>query len=372
MDSDDRKITQLTQVTSLSDSDLFVVSVDVGTAPKTRAIKKSDAIVGGGGAETVKNTSGGTAAANDVGYINAAGEYKTTTTASLNAAWAIVLTGGANNADITVVRRGRATVNYTGTAPATGDYLITSTVAGSALKQTTMSPEIFAVCLAAGSGGTVLVTLLTQTTYIPYQSTNDVYRADNHSVSLFVATINGAPSATSVVYNAPSSGDENIGPLATTQLAKMRLYNSTRGTYRLITAFNTGTNTITTVSSSDAWANGDTITIKDNTISDPYSPNVASFDLSQQSEIPVLARAIVLNVLHQDSGGAGQIVQFHPYEAASDAKLSNIVSTQSTSQNFGLAIQKLVDRKFGSRLGASGTGTALTIIKIIGWFEAQP
>lgn len=42
MDSDDKKISQLTQVTSLNDSDLFVVSIDVGTAPKTRVIKKSD------------------------------------------------------------------------------------------------------------------------------------------------------------------------------------------------------------------------------------------------------------------------------------------------------------------------------------------
>jgi len=51
MDSDDKKITQLTQVTSLNDSDLFVVAIDVGTAPKTRAIKKSDALdgLGGGG-----------------------------------------------------------------------------------------------------------------------------------------------------------------------------------------------------------------------------------------------------------------------------------------------------------------------------------
>lgn len=48
MDSDDRKITQLPLVTSLSDSDLFVVAVDVGTAPKTRGIAKSNAIVGGG------------------------------------------------------------------------------------------------------------------------------------------------------------------------------------------------------------------------------------------------------------------------------------------------------------------------------------
>lgn len=49
MDSDDRKITQLTQVTSLNDSDLFVVAIDVGTSPKTRAIGKSYALTAGEG-----------------------------------------------------------------------------------------------------------------------------------------------------------------------------------------------------------------------------------------------------------------------------------------------------------------------------------
>ena len=43
MDSDDKRLTQIIEVTSLSDSDLFLVSVDVGTAPKTRRIKKSNA-----------------------------------------------------------------------------------------------------------------------------------------------------------------------------------------------------------------------------------------------------------------------------------------------------------------------------------------
>lgn len=46
MDSDDKKITQLARVTSLSDSDLFVVVVNVGTAPETKAIEKSNAING--------------------------------------------------------------------------------------------------------------------------------------------------------------------------------------------------------------------------------------------------------------------------------------------------------------------------------------
>ena len=42
MDSDNYKPTQLPRVTSLNDSDLFIVSIDVGTAPKTRAIEKSN------------------------------------------------------------------------------------------------------------------------------------------------------------------------------------------------------------------------------------------------------------------------------------------------------------------------------------------
>lgn len=46
MDSDDKRPTQLTRVTSLGDSDLFIISIDIGTAPKTRAIQKSDALAG--------------------------------------------------------------------------------------------------------------------------------------------------------------------------------------------------------------------------------------------------------------------------------------------------------------------------------------
>jgi hypothetical protein len=87
--------------------------------------------------------------------------------------------------------------------------------------------------------------------------------------SLFVATINGAPSGTSVVYNAPSSGTEAVlVPTATTQLAKMRLYNTTRGNSALIANCNTGTNTITLTATVPAnWASGDTITVASQTVS---------------------------------------------------------------------------------------------------------
>jgi hypothetical protein len=48
MDSDDKKISQLTRVTSLSDSDLFVVVVNLGTAPEAKAIEKSNLLITSG------------------------------------------------------------------------------------------------------------------------------------------------------------------------------------------------------------------------------------------------------------------------------------------------------------------------------------
>lgn len=48
MDSDDKKISQLARVTSLSDSDLFVVVVNLGTAPETKAIEKSNLLITSG------------------------------------------------------------------------------------------------------------------------------------------------------------------------------------------------------------------------------------------------------------------------------------------------------------------------------------
>jgi hypothetical protein len=87
--------------------------------------------------------------------------------------------------------------------------------------------------------------------------------------SLFIATINGAPSGTSVVYNAPSSGTEGVlVPTANTQLAKLRLYNTTRGNSALISDCNVGTNTITLTANAPAnWVNGDTITVASQTVS---------------------------------------------------------------------------------------------------------
>lgn len=108
-----------------------------------------------------KNTSGSTAAVNDLGYLSEAGEYKTTAVAGeVRLTWAVVIAGAANNADIVVQYLGRVTVKYSGSAPAQGSFLTASTAAGSALAQAYMSAGVFGVALAAGSGGTVSALLM--------------------------------------------------------------------------------------------------------------------------------------------------------------------------------------------------------------------
>lgn len=318
----------------------------------------------------VENTSGATAAAGDVGYIDEAGEYKTTTTEADNVTWCVVITGGANNADIYVTRRGRVTVNYTGSDPSAGDYLVTSTTAGDAQQQTTMHPAIFAVCTAAGSGGTVEALLLCNTQFVPYTSSNYIYQIYSHSSSIFTGVINGAPTTTSVVYTVSTGSEDILVPTNSTELSKLMLWNTTRGTHRLITAVNTTTNTITTVSSSDSWADTDVITIADQTISDPLTEKFCGFDLSQQSEIPILARAIAVNTTTNDSNGGGSFRQFHTYTSYNVSKIIGDGGTSSTNTIYNNPIIPLVNRRFGKREYTTGTGTKITFINIVGFFLA--
>lgn len=321
----------------------------------------------------ITNTSGGTVARGAIGYTDNTGSFKTTTTAQDIVLWHIATVGGANNSKIFAKNKGRATINYTGTAPNAGDYLVTSTTGGSAQQQTTMHPTIFAVCLTAGSGGTVDALLLTGSIPITTVSATRIYAVNSHSNSDFVATINGAPSATSVVYNAPSSGAADIlVPASTPHLALLRLYNSTRGTYRLITAVNTGTSTITTVSSTDAWASGDTITFRDPTIADSNTARFGVLDLSQQTTVPVLARAVILTCQKADTNSV-QFLVFHPVQAFSAIQqLAAVFNISTTAQNQAVRTVPLINQKFGWRTAAGAAGTASDTLLLAGYILASP
>lgn len=325
----------------------------------------------------VKNNSGSTANANEVGLLDYDAtygySYKTTTTANQDGQWCVVVVGNTNTNDIWVARRGLVTVKLNANC-SVGNFLLTSTTAGQASVSTTMRPEVFAVALSAnsgGAGGTCTAMLLTGTRFVPTFHTVSLYGVVNHSATnpAPTMTINGAPSATSVVYNAPSSGlADTMVPAAANQLALLILWNSTRSSLRLITAVNTGTKTITTISSTDSWANGDTIT----TIGQTVGINtVNELDMSGQTIVPLLARSVsfIYGKLSNAAGLTGDIVPYEAFAASKQQIVYTEVANIYTNQPMTVY---LINRRFAISLGANGTATDTDTLSLTGYFLAVP
>lgn len=331
----------------------------------------------------VKNTSGATANANEIGYIDGAGEYKTTTTANLDAAWCVVITGGANNADIYLVRRGRVTIEYAGSAPSAGNYLATSTTAGSAAAQATMRPEIFAICTAAGSGGLVEALLLTGRILRPATDTHFIYGINAASDSDFVATIATYDGSQVLTYNAPSSGNENaIAYWTALDLAfnaKLVLHNTTRGNSALISSVTVGTNTIVVDPAPPVgWAVGDTITARSQTNTQNWSGGAYYFewDMSGWTAKPALATAMVIEPSVGDtSTTAIAISSFHPFEAfvsSKNAQRWTQAGNSAGARFIAPVTVSIINNKFTFGWDASGSGTTTVFGLLAGWVIAVP
>lgn len=329
--------------------------------------------------ETIKNTSGATANAGDVGYISDAGEYKTTTTASFIANWCVVVTGGANNSDVTIVTKGRHTVNYTGTAPSVSHFLTTSTVAGSALRSTVMDPAVFAVCLAAGSGGTVEVLLLTGRALVLRPDSHYLYGVTGASDSNFVSTIATLPGGAVLTYGAVSAGAANsIVPWAALDAAfngKLVLHNTTRGTSALISAVVTGTSTITLTATVPAgWIVGDTVTTKSqtNTTGTIGGGVYLDLDYSGMTTKPPLGVAIGFQAGISDTGGGSSICAFHPFEANNNSKSFQVWGQVANVRNNLQFYVPSQQNKICLAWDGTGSGTLTVFLQHIGWIEATP
>ena len=112
------------------------------------------------------------------------------------------------------------------------------------------------------SGANALEFGLVATKFTAYASSNELWRGPaNCCDSPFDALINGNPTATSVVYDNDTRENSLPNPAVSPQFGKVILHNITRGNSRKITSVNFATNTITTESSSDDWADNDIITI---------------------------------------------------------------------------------------------------------------
>lgn len=330
----------------------------------------------------VKNTSGATANAGDVGYLDDNNEYQTTTTAEGEQPNPVaVIHGGANNADIYVTEGpGRLTINYIGSAPSTGDFLTFSTTAGKVQARSTMHPGIVARARDNGNSGTVEVELLLRTKQFIIAATNDVYSsvisvgANRAGDSDFVALIDSLPGGAAVRYDTPTSGHENsLIPDNTSVLAKLTLHNTTRGDSALISdSSNAGgagyDGEITLTASVPAgWTVGDTITIRSqtntSTMQDGY---FVDFEIADTSAIPELARAIEMELTIVDTGGTGLATRVHPFEANDNSKRKGCQCIVSglNHQNTLNVVVPLINRKFCAVWNASGSNTAIFALKL--------
>lgn len=322
----------------------------------------------------VKNVSGASAAFNDVGYLDEAGEYQTTNTEADDVAWCVVVIGNDDDDNIFIKRSGTVIVNYTGAAPSANDFLITSTTPGSAKQQVAMRPEIFAVCATAGAGGTVEVLLLTNTIYQGITDVNTFSDLASVSDSTLVMTIATLPGGAVLTYNISSGNENTIDVTSTSLLAKIRLFNSTRSTYALISDTVVATNTITLTANVPAgWLVGDTITPESQVnLGNVGGGKYYDLEIFDTTVIPELTRSVAILMAYADSGAAGQFMVCHPWETFANSKgasLSAVVAGQTSIRWFEMDI---IERRITVAWDASGAGTGDPGLFIAGGSIAAP
>jgi len=137
--------------------------------------------------------------------------------------------------------------------------------------------------------------------------------------SSFEALIAGNPTATSVVY------DNDVRELSLPEITyqpqwgKVILHNITRGNSRKITGTTLDTNTITTESSEDDWADTDVITIGSQTCSLIATYTYSRFfDIDISPNVPATATAVLADIFNDEESGASTGLQncfgCHPFE----------------------------------------------------------
>jgi hypothetical protein len=175
----------------------------------------------------------------------------------------------------------------------------------------------------------------TVTRLVPYYSTVDLYRvgASPGGGSTFTAKI-ASKSGSTLVYKAPITGTEAALVVnSTSQLAKLRLYNTTRNPveYLLISQSVVATKTITfTAAVPSSWAVDDSITIASQTVSGG-SINWADLEVSDSGLTSRTQLGLDLIVRSATVGDSLDIHPLETYAASKDFPLPAQVANISSS-----------------------------------------
>ena len=190
----------------------------------------------------------------------------------------------------------------------------------------------------------------------------EIVRMIGCGASPFSAVINGAPTATSVVYDGELKESMLIGlSSGAEKWGRIILHNTTRSNSRKIVSVNVTTNTITTESSTDDWADDDVITCQSQT-----NTTAGYFDVDVSAEVPATTDAIFLFTCLDDTEGNqdnSRYVMFHPYEVYDQGKRQWINANLANIKGQGVYPLKILSQKFTMWM-ASGCVTVNIILTV--------
>lgn len=187
---------------------------------------------------------------------------------------------------------------------------------------------------------------------------NDIFHVTSPGgASAFVGTIATLPGGATLTYNVTSGQEGAMVPTSTSQLAKMRLYNTTPGRtpYALISNCVIGTNTLTLTANVPAnWQVGDTITIASQTVIGTFSWVDLEITSGPTGKTALFVKTQI------NSAVAGDAIRLHPLETYGAGKLSgnaDVVAAGTTTNGFGLV--KMTNNVFS--LAWTGTPTVVFV-----------
>lgn len=189
---------------------------------------------------------------------------------------------------------------------------------------------------------------------------NALFRCDSPGGnSTFLGTIATLPGGATLTYNVTSGNEGAMVPQSTSQLGKMRLYNTTRGTSALISNCVTGTNTITLTANVPAgWAITDVITIASQTV-DGSASSVFYVDIEITSG-PTGKTGLFIN-MGINGSAASEALRLHPLETFALSKQVNLFANVAGVQSVRLGMVKITSNVFS--MAWSGTPTVVQLFE---------
>lgn len=190
----------------------------------------------------------------------------------------------------------------------------------------------------------------------------EVLRILGCGASPFDGDIAGAPNATTVVYDGETKESMFTG-LATydgsSYWGQIILHNTTRSNSRKIVSVNTGTNTITTTSSTDDWADDDVITCQSQT-----NAQAGYIDIEVSDNVATTTGSVFIFATFDDAEGnldGNRYVMFHPFATYDQGKRQWLSATNASEKSSLTFPLQVVSQKFTVFLGSGCNGVNLVL-----------